>query len=130
MEENHRLITSSITLSVVFNVLSWVILVGMNDSTLLKIKENCDWCRAEVYGEETAKRKANATEKTLGLITFLIGLAAVACWVAGLTLNSGSNNFNSSNTTIQVWYAISAIGVIFDVLWMMVTFKYWKNVFK
>lgn len=127
MEENHRLIAASIALSVVFNVLSWAILTGMNNRDFFEDGNVALWWDEFTHPcEKRNTNKGNATERKLGPINLLIGLGALACWITSLTLNSSGDGLTSSNPTIQTWYGVGTAFAILVIIWMLMSIKYWR----
>jgi len=118
MEENNRLTVASITLSLIFNVLSFAILIGMNPGL-----NPCIALGDEIICRRN-KAKATPFQKWVAIITWVIGASALACWAAALGLNSNIG-LTSSNSTIQSWYIIGTILAILDTIWMVITIKYW-----
>lgn len=120
MEENHRLIVASISLSVVFNVFSGLILAGMCPEKSSPVRE----CFRE--HNPCYRNGASATwfERWVAIITWVIGVAAIACWAASLGLNSYVGLTNKDGV-VQNWYIIGTILAGFDVDWMFITMKYW-----
>jgi cation transport ATPase len=129
MEDNNILISVSLTLSILFNILSWIITIDMKDNDnpdLCNCAKNCQLFVNEWFLPVGYNKKITFGQKALAVITLMIGLVALATWGASLGLDSHVGLTNSNPNT-QTLYALGTIGVIFDSIWMLATFKYWCN---
>jgi hypothetical protein len=127
MEQNNILIVTSLTLSVIFNFLSWIILIDMDAMKEYSFKKSMTLFGKElknVFKCNSNTQDITAGQRMLAILTWFIGLVSLCTWAAALGLDNRIG-LTDNNKSTQTLYSLATIAVIFDFFWMVITFKYW-----